>query len=41
MLDLMALSLDDGIDRVELVYSGDGGRKMVVLKKEMLLPVME
>jgi hypothetical protein len=41
MLDLLALSLDDGIDRVELVYSGDGGRKMVVLKKEMLLPVIE
>ena len=41
MLDLMALSLDDGIDRVELVYSGDGGRKMVVLKKEMLLPVVK
>ena len=41
MLDLMAQSLDDGIDRVELVYSGDGGSKMVVLKKEMLLPVIE
>jgi hypothetical protein len=44
MLDLMALSLDDDIDRVELVYSGDGDRKdrkMVVLKKEMLLPVIE
>lgn len=41
MLDLMALSLNDGIDRVELVYSGDGGRKTVVLKKEMLLPEIE
>ena len=41
MIDLMALSLDDGIDRVELVYSGDGGRKTVVLKKEMLLPVVK
>jgi len=41
MLDLMALSLDDSIDRVELVYSGDCDRKMVVLKKEMLLPGTE
>lgn len=41
MLDLMALSLDDNIDRVELIFSGDGGRKMVVLKKEMLLPVVK
>jgi C-terminal processing protease CtpA/Prc len=41
MIDLMALSLDDIIDRVELVYSGHSGRKMVVLKKEMLLPVVK
>jgi hypothetical protein len=41
MLDLMALSLDDGIDRVEFVYSGNGGKKMVVLKKEMLLPLVK
>lgn len=41
MLDLMALSLDDGIDRVELLFSGNGNSKMVVLRKEMLLPVIE
>ncbi len=41
MLDLMALSLDDGIDRVELVYTGNGGKKMVVLKKEMLFPLVK
>lgn len=41
LLDLMGLALDDGINRIELVYSRDGGRKMVVLKKEMLLPVVK
>lgn len=38
MIDLMDLSLDDGIDLIELAYSGDSSRKSVVLKKEMLLP---